>query len=196
MQEEIWKDVVGYENLYMVSNLGRIKSKSKVVKSHNKSGEYSFLTKPKILRQQDDGNGYLKVRILKGGVVKKKRVHRLVGYAFLSLKDNQVINHIDFNRKNNNVLNLECCTQLHNMTHSRINNRFPKVTHSDKQRRILKEVHSRKVYCIDTGSVYESIKQASELLGYAQSTLGHYLSGRRKNKTSLRYFTVEKSLES
>ena len=101
-EEEIWKDVVGYENLYQVSNLGNVSTLK-----HKKT----FILKP-----AQNGKGYLKV-ILRNNNKSKKYffVHRLVAQAFLPNPNNYpVINHKDENPLNNNVNNLEWCTQKYN----------------------------------------------------------------------------------
>lgn len=194
MQEEVWKDVKGYEGLYQVSSLGRVKSLSRLKESRNTHGKYSFKTREIILRPGTDSGGYLRCALTDyNGVRKTHKVHRVVAYAFLNLKNEQVVNHIDFNRDNNNVNNLECCTSKENTRHSRDNNRYPKMKQSKKHKSILKEVNSKKVICLDTNIIYDSISDAAKELGYKKSTLIHYLIGSRKNKTSLRYLKQEKN---
>lgn len=181
---EEWKDVVGYEGIYQVSNLGNVKSLSNLKISNNKHGSYSFYTKEIILKKAID-NGYEKVVLTKDGIRNTQKVHRLVCIAFLGYKENLVVNHIDFNKSNNNINNLEWTTIQGNNNHSRINNRFPKLIMSDKHKQILKECTSKKVICTKTSIVYDSIRDASNILEIKESTLRHYLIGSRKNKTSL-----------
>lgn len=98
---ETWKDIKGYENLYQVSDLGNVKN--------IKTG--------RILKQKID-NGYYRIGFSFNGKVKMFRVHRLVAEAFLpNPKNYKIVNHIDRNRKNNNVSNLEWCDNIHNVTH-------------------------------------------------------------------------------
>jgi len=184
---EIWKDVIGYEEFYLVSNLGNIKALSKIKISSNKNGKYLFTTKDRILKPGNDGCGYLRVCLTKDSKRTTKKVHRLVAESFLGLENNQVVNHIDFNRSNNNISNLECCSILENNRHSRINNRFPKLIMSDNHKRIMLEVNSKKVICTLSGKIYDSATIAAIELGYKRSTLIHYLLGTRKNKTTLIY---------
>ena len=103
--EEIWKDVVGYEGLYQVSNLGNVKGK-------------------KVKSQHISNRGYLTVLLYKDGVGLRKTVHRIVATAFLdnplNLSD---INHIDENRLNNAVDNLEWCDHRYNVKCYRENHR-------------------------------------------------------------------------
>ena len=110
-EKEIWKDVVGYEGLYQVSNLGRIKSLKRKCKSIH---GYRTVSE-KIYSQSVDRYGYLIVSLHKNGKKKTYTVHRLVAKAFI---DNPLmlpqINHIDENKKNNKVDNLEWCTDEYN----------------------------------------------------------------------------------
>jgi hypothetical protein len=102
MEKEIWKDVKGYEGLYQVSNLGRIKS---------------IIRKGKILSNKS--HRYISVIFYKNKLRKNIRVHRLVAGAFIPNPENKPqVNHIDGNKKNNNVNNLEWNTQLENIRHA------------------------------------------------------------------------------
>lgn len=106
--EEIWKDIKGYEGLYQVSNLGNIKSLPK--KTNN---QYSY--KEIFLKKALDNNGYLKVSLHKNKKQITKVIHKLVAEAFIKNPNNyNVINHIDGNKQNNRIDNLEWCTYSHN----------------------------------------------------------------------------------
>lgn len=101
-QKEIWKDVVGYEGLYQVSNLGRVKSLK-----HGKE---------RILRDAQNSNGYPGVVLCIASKGKTKMVHRLVAEAFLGKSDLDV-NHKDGKPSNNNIENLEYVTTRENISH-------------------------------------------------------------------------------
>ena len=109
MLTEVWKDVVNYEGLYQVSNLGRVKG----VKSQ------------RILKASNSGNcGYEKVGIFKNGKVKYMSTHRLVAIAFIPNPDNlPQVNHKDEVKTNNFVENLEFCTNIYNMNYGTIQQR-------------------------------------------------------------------------
>lgn len=110
--EEVWRPVVGYEGLYEVSNLGRIRSLDRYVKSWNSE---SKLTKGRILRMKKYSNGYLNVSLCKCGDIKTCSVHRLVAQAFLPNPDGlPCVNHKDNDRTNNRVENLEWCDWKYN----------------------------------------------------------------------------------
>ena len=105
---EIWKPVVGYENLYEVSNLGRVKSLK------DNKGRY----REKIKSSSDNGRGYLNVYLCKNGKGKRCYIHRLVAEAFLDNPNNYpIINHKDENKQNNHVSNLEWCDYEYNNTY-------------------------------------------------------------------------------
>lgn len=114
--EEIWKDVIGYEGLYKVSNLGRVRSLNRNVTDKNGT---SYTLIGTILKQNKCGD-YLRVSLWKDGIIKGKLVHRLVAEAFISNPDNlPVVNHKDEDKWNNNLDNLEWCTQSYNALYSK-----------------------------------------------------------------------------
>lgn len=103
---EIWKDIKGYEGLYQVSNLGEIRrTKTKRIK-----------------KATDNGNGYLHITLCKNGERKNYYIHRIVADAFIDNFNNcKEIDHVDYNRKNNNVSNLRRISHKENIRHSIIN---------------------------------------------------------------------------
>ena len=108
---EVWKDIPKYEGFYKVSNLGRVKSLPRLLKNR-----YSiFLSKEKLLTPKKNGNGYLWVKLCVGGE-KSFAVHRLVMLAFVG-KSDLVVNHLDLNKLNNRLDNLEYCTRRENVHH-------------------------------------------------------------------------------
>lgn len=112
---EIWKDIPNYEGLYQVSNLGNVKS----LDHYSSNGFTDILYKGRLLKQQKDKYGYLSVVLYKNGKYKRCKVHRLVALAFIeNLYDMTEINHIDGNKKNNNVSNLEYSTRSLNNKHA------------------------------------------------------------------------------
>ena len=98
---EVYKDVIGYEGIYEVSNLGNVKN--------SKTG----LIRKCCLEK----NGYSSIRLYINGLGKTRTIHQLVAEAFLNHKPSKyelVINHRDFNRSNNDVNNLEIVTTREN----------------------------------------------------------------------------------
>ena len=106
--EEIWKDIVGYEGLYQVSNLGNVRSLN-----YGGRGYVRCLT-PKCSTR-----GRLWVELKKAGTKRPMQIHRLVGIAFIPNPHNlPQINHKDENPKNNQADNLEWCTAAYNVKYS------------------------------------------------------------------------------
>jgi hypothetical protein len=182
MKTEIWKDVIDYEGLYQVSNLGNVKVLQRI--KHNHKGKH--IAKEKILKPGIT-QGYARVVLTKNGVRSTKKVHRLVASAFLGEQKDLCINHIDSNRSNNCIENLEWVTHLENMRHARINNRYPKLSMSKEHKEKILESTCKKVICTETGKIYNSATETAKLLGLKRSTLIHYLVGSRTNKTTLKY---------
>lgn len=106
MKSEKWKDVPGYEGLYQVSDYGRVKS----TKRQGASGGLAALV--------ENEDGYLRVKLCKNGTERKVMVHRLVYETFVGkMPDGTEINHIDENKKNNMVPNLEAVSHIRNIRH-------------------------------------------------------------------------------
>ena len=113
MHNEIWKPVVGYEGLYEVSNMGRVKSLGNTRKCSRFKG---IIT---ILKQENARLNYKRVQLRKDGKSKHWGVHRLVAIAFIPNPNNlPVVNHKDENPQNNCVDNLEWCTHQYNLTYA------------------------------------------------------------------------------
>lgn len=107
--QEIWKDILEYEGLYQISNLGRVKSLPRK----------GVFKQEKILKLERTKKGYLRINLSKNNVSKKYLVHKLVANSFISNPYNfPQVNHKDGNKQNNFVDNLEFVTQEQNMQHA------------------------------------------------------------------------------
>lgn len=115
MIDEIWKPVKDFEGLYEVSNLGRVRSLDRIVKTSRGSRHFhSYVLSPAV-----SNKGYLLVLLCKDGKQHTKRVHRLVAEAFLpNIYNFSQINHLDGNKQNNCVDNLEWCDNSRNQIHA------------------------------------------------------------------------------
>ena len=139
-ETELWKDILCTNGTYEVSNLGNVRNK--------KNG--------KILKPRTRSDGYMVVQLCICGVSKTYYVHRLVATEFIENRFNlRCVNHIDENKQNNNVSNLEWCTAM-------INN-----NHGTRGKRISKTL-SRKVMQYDFDGnvvkIWGSVKEATETL--------------------------------
>ena len=116
---ETWVDIEGYEGMYQVSTLGRVRSLDRVVRGANAmSDSYQINLKGRILKQGMALNGYLFVVLCKDGKHKHATVHRLVAETFIPNPDNlPEINHKDENKSNNVVSNLEWCDRSYNVNY-------------------------------------------------------------------------------
>jgi hypothetical protein len=114
---EIWKDIIGFEGLYQISNYGNVKSciryvNSKLVKR---------VVNEKLLSLGKDKDGYLMAILCQDGIRKTVKIHRLVADAFINKIDGKnIVNHIDSNKSNNILSNLEWVSSLENNCHSRL----------------------------------------------------------------------------
>ena len=125
--QEQWKDIFGYDGIYQVSDLGRVRSR--------KSGEW------KMLRPGKFGIGYLQVSLCKDGRKKNFYIHRLVASAFIENDNifNTEINHINEVKSDNRVSNLEYCTAQYNNTYNNIRRR---CRENNCKRHKLKELYN------------------------------------------------------
>ena len=113
----IWKDVVGYEGIYEVSNDGQVRTHKNKTTHSKRHGERKW--KQRILKDKNPNGTYIRVDLWKDKKPKTFLVHRLVAYAFIpEIEGKTSINHKDGNPRNNRVENLEWCNHLENNTHA------------------------------------------------------------------------------
>lgn len=130
MKSEEWRIVTKYPN-YKVSNLGRVKS----LQRERIIGDNKYIQKERLLKKPIDAKGYHYVRLYNERGFKNIKIHRLVAEAFLDNPNNYpCVNHIDSNRTNNVVTNLEWCTYKQNMEHAVKNHRFDNMAKINSER--------------------------------------------------------------
>lgn len=154
--KEIWKDVDGYEGLYQVSNLGRVKR----------------VATSRVLNGMNSGSGYVQVGLYKQGVVSRKLIHRLVAQAFIPNHEHKSeINHIDEDKTNNNINNLEWSTRKENINHGTRNERVSKIKSIPIIATNLKTGKYREFY---------GTSECARQLGLNHSHITNVLKGRRR----------------
>lgn len=116
MQNEIWKEISGYEGYFEVSNLGNFRSKDRVIK-YKSNG--TRLYPGKFLKTETIVEGYQRIVLMKEAIKKRYMCHRLVAQEFVPNPDNKpYVNHINGNKADNRAENLEWVTQSENELHS------------------------------------------------------------------------------
>lgn len=158
---EVWEPIKGYEGLYEISNKGRVKG----FKVRNAYQEH-------ILKPLFDKDGYCKVNLYKDRKMKRVSVHKLVALTFLGEEEGkQQINHIDGNKENNCVENLEWCTPKENIHHS------IKIGLAKKKGKY--NYKARKIICVTTGKIYDCIVDAEKETGVSHQNIVKVCRGQR-----------------
>jgi hypothetical protein len=177
---EIWKDVLGFEGVYKVSSFGRVKTLSRNIRFVNEQGnEFFRISKERIMKERYC-KGYKTVLLYKSNRYVNYRMCRLVAITFIPNKDNKPqVNHIDGNKENDFVYNLEWNTAKENMAHAK---KYGLLKRKDTFVNKL----CKKVICTKTGVVYKSLKEASESINISQSHLSRVIRSKYKNNTTLK----------
>jgi hypothetical protein len=189
LPNEEWRDVVGWEGLYQVSNLGRIKGLPKVTSFGCRTKSLS----ERILRPTISKRGYYVVSLSHCGKTRTLTIHRIIADAFIPNPENKrAIDHIDTNRLNNNLSNLRWCTDRENSNNpitlekNRCNCKKMWVNGVFDSRN---NTHYRKVaqYTRDGVliKVWDSIKEASNQLGIDSSSISKVCLGVNPNRKTV-----------
>jgi len=159
--KEIWKEIIGYEGLYEVSNYGNIKSISRTITK----GNITYVTKDKLLKQSVDTVGYPYVNLSDYKKQKTFRVHQLVAIAFLNHTPNKydglLVDHIDGDKLNNYLSNLQLVTNRKNSSKDRKNktSKFTGVSWHKQSNKWLAQV--RKNNKVEYLGVFEKEEEAA-----------------------------------
>lgn len=175
MKEE-WKtavyDGIIYEGLYKVSNLGRILSLN-----------YRRTGKAEVMNPNEDTDGYLRVKLSKNGENKTCYVHRLIAQTFIPNPENKPeVNHIDEDKTNNKVDNLEWKWHKDNINHGTHNERSAKArTNGKLSKRVLQLSLSGELIC-----EWESTQECGRN-GFCQGAVSECCQGKRKSHKGFRF---------
>lgn len=174
MKEE-WRDIKGYEGYYQVSNLGRVKSLSRIVQ-HKRYGTYPVCGK--ALKPSKQRQGYLMAHVCINNRKKGVLIHRLVASAFIpNPHDKKTVNHKDGDKANNHVSNLEWATQSENIIHA-----FS--TGLQKPNCGIKNGHSKPVIQMDLDgniiSKYHTAREAFKMTGVFWGTISDVCNNKTK----------------
>lgn len=178
MSNEEWKDIEGYEGLYQVSNFGRVRSLGN--RSNHK--DIKYLT--------PSGQRYKKVKLYKNSKCKTFVIHRLVAKAFIPNEFNKKeVNHIDGNKDNNNVSNLEWTTREENHFHKCVNGLNSTKEATEKNKIKIVQINSNG----ETINEFESISEASRKLNLSAANICNVCKGKLKNTKGyiFRYMEVK-----
>lgn len=176
--KEVWKDIDGYDGFYQISNMGKVKS---IGKKANKI----------LILKEQKKRGYCVVNLYNEFGMKSKTVHRLVAKAFLPNEDNKPhVNHIDYNRANNKLDNLEWNTVKENVRHSYKNT----IGNSLKQIMAInsKGLNKKSVFMMDlNGNVLREFLSMSEasinMCGKVTATIGNHIANKNIRKSAYGY---------
>lgn len=173
--EEIWKDVIGYDGLYKVSNHGRLLSIKPLVSFYNKGKTSNVMIKGMI-----NHKGYNLKGLSKNGIKKNISIHRIVAIHFIPNPFNHPqVNHIDGDKLNNHVENLEWCTAKENMRHCVDNGMHNTLRGKDV-------ANSKMVFDMQTGVFFDTIKETAFAYNINYKYLSAMLKNTCRNKTQLR----------
>ena len=174
---EQWKDIRGYEGKYQVSSLGRVRSLDRTITraASRVRGPYNAKLKGKILSLVHGTGGYLLVPLGKDSL--SNRVHRLVAEAFIPNPEGKpFVNHIDGDVTNNEISNLEWCTNQENQLHaSRV------LGHKQGA------YQNKPVRCIETGEVFENSFRAAHESRHTANNIRMVASPKYPRKTCMGY---------
>ena len=177
--KEIWKDILGYEGKYMVSNWGRVKSLN-----YNKTGKEGILKAVKV------GNGYLQVHLCKDGKGKWYFVHRLVASAFLENPEGYTeVNHINEDKADCRAENLEWCSRSYNCSY---NGRAKKIGEKNRGRKQSEETIKKRAEKLSKPVIginkvsglkleFPSISEAKRCTNISQSHICACCKGKRNS---------------
>lgn len=181
MTIETWKDIAGYEGLYQISSIGRVKRVERIYTQLNGlTGKLNTKTLPEIIMKPfEDEDGYLRISLIKDGSRKKHFVHRLVCLNFIPNPENKPeVNHKEGDKKDNRVEMLEWNTTSENQIHAIANKLYVTAKGETAGQAKLKEVQVREIHKLwKSGEVTQ--EYLSNMFGVAGSAISRIVNGVR-----------------
>ena len=163
--DEVWKDVTGYEGYYKVSDKGRVRSLPRVCMNEG-SNKSNRNIAHRLIPPFVTDNGYAEVSLSMSGHTRRLFVHRIVATAFIPNPENKCdVNHIDGNKQNNCLTNLEWATRKENVNHAISTG----LMHPESSAAVA--AASKGCRCVETGKVYSSRMEASRDTGIYDSNI-------------------------
>lgn len=175
---EVWKDIIGYEGNYQISNLGRFKKLQRITWWTDRWGNPKSRIEPEIIKHKFyiRKSGYCEISLSKNGKAKIKFIHQLVAEHFLiKAEHHRIINHKDCDKLNNSITNLEWCTYSHNTQHA-YNNGILKRGKDNKRSKQVGELDSAGKIVKTWGSIGEVARD-----GLGRSGVSSVCNGRNKH---------------
>lgn len=193
---EEWRDVEGYEGLYQVSNMGRVKSLVREFKSSNGKGtEYVGRTKMRILKAGFNGDGYLQVALCRNGECKYVKVHKLVAKAFVPNTENKpTIDHINTIRHDNRACNLRYFTWKEQIAENKITKERQRKAASEWGKKNIKKAiksNERKVRCITTNKTFNSVKEGAEFYKIDPRRISDWCRNKRNTRNGMEWEYID-----
>ena len=174
---EVWKDIIGYEGLYQVSNWGRVKSLN-----------YKRTGKERLLNPKPNNKGYMRVTLYKNKIRTKHFVHRLVAQTFIPNPNNYPeVNHKDENPNNNHLDNLEWCDRKYNINYGTRRKRQSEKMKGRKHNNEHKKKNGKKIINLDTREIFNSLREAGEKYNIAPQGIYRVCKGRNKRAGGYRW---------
>ena len=175
-KNEIWKNIQGYEGIYMISNLGRVKSLSRF----REIGYGRKQPIKEIILKQYIRDGYYTVTLNKNSKGKPFRVHRLIAQEFVPNPQGlECVNHKDENRLNNRIENLEWCTRVYNLNYGSARKRMAEKLRNGA---LTKKRLTKCILDTTTNKTYKSITIACRELSFPRATMQRWLKKERRFK--------------